>query len=141
MTRRRYLRPPWWLRAIGNRLAPASNPALVARLSVRGRSSGRWRTTPVVVLAHDGERYLISPFGDTDWSRNLRATLTGRLSRRGHSEPFTAVEVPPERRAPLLDAYRRRFDRMPKVADSFRRLPDPADHPTFRIEPAGADRP
>jgi hypothetical protein len=36
----------WWLRAIGNRLAPLVNPRLVATLSVRGRRSGQWRTVP-----------------------------------------------------------------------------------------------
>ena len=61
------------MRAIGNRLAPRFNPKLVATLSVPGRVSGKWRTTPVVVLEHDGGRYLIAPFGNTEWARNLRA--------------------------------------------------------------------
>jgi hypothetical protein len=50
MTARAYRKPRWWLRAIGNRLAPLVNPRLVATLSVRGRRSGQWRTVPVVVF-------------------------------------------------------------------------------------------
>jgi hypothetical protein len=58
--RRRYLRPPWMQRHVANRLVPVFRPSLIAKLSVRGRKSGRWRTVPVVVLEHDGERYLVS---------------------------------------------------------------------------------
>ncbi|GAB3425297.1 PNPOx family protein [Flindersiella endophytica] len=135
MTRRSYLSPPWWMRAIGNRMARWFNPKLVSTLEVPGRVTGRPTTTSIVVLEHGGERYLLAPFGATDWALNLSAAGYGRLVRRGAAEEFTAIEVPPEERPPLIAAYRDRFDRMPKVADSFARLPDPADHPTFRIAP------
>jgi deazaflavin-dependent oxidoreductase (nitroreductase family) len=135
MTAHPYRRPGWWQRAVGNRLAPLVNPRLVATLSVRGRRSGRWRTVPVVVLEHEGERYLLTPFGDTEWSRNLRAAGGGRLRRGRREERFAAEEVPPQRRGPLIEAYRRRYGRMPGVRASFDRLTDPADHPAFRISP------
>jgi deazaflavin-dependent oxidoreductase (nitroreductase family) len=128
----KYRKPPWWMRTIGNRLSPM-NGKLVVRLSVPGRTTGRWRTTPVVVLDHDGERYLVAPGGQTEWARNLRAARRGRLVRPGQVEDFTAVEVPPRQRPPVIAAYRSRFDRMPTVAAGFRDFPDPADHPTFRI--------
>jgi deazaflavin-dependent oxidoreductase (nitroreductase family) len=127
------------MRIIGNRLAPRFNPKLVATLSVPGRTSGQWRTTPIVVLEHDGGRYLVAPFGDTEWARNLRAAHTGRLHRGSGVEEFVAVEVSPSGRPPLIEAYLRRYGRMPQVAASFRQLPDPADHPTFRIT-AGGDQ-
>ena len=135
MTVRAYRKPRWWLRAIGNRLAPLLNPRLVAALSVRGRRSGRWRTVSVVVLEHDGERFLLAPFGDTDWSRNLRAAGGGRLRRWQRVEQFTAVEVPPHQRGPLIEAYLRRYGRAPGVKAGFDGLPDPADHPAFRVVP------
>jgi deazaflavin-dependent oxidoreductase (nitroreductase family) len=135
MTARAYRKPRWWLRAIGNRLAPLSNPRLVATLSVPGRRSGQWHTTAVVVLEHQGERYLLAPFGDTDWSRNLRAAGGGRLRRGRRVEHFTADEVPPQQRGPLIEAYVRRYGKMPGVKASFEQLTDPADHPTFRIIP------
>jgi deazaflavin-dependent oxidoreductase (nitroreductase family) len=135
MTVRAYLKPPWWMRAIGNRLAPLFNRGMVATLSVRGRRSGQWRTVPVVVLDHEGERYLLAPFGDSDWSRNLRAAGGGRLRQRGRVEDFTAIEVAPQQRGPLIQAYLRRYGKAPRVAASLDQLPDPADHPTFRIVP------
>jgi hypothetical protein len=48
-------------------------------------------------------------------------------------EDFTAVEVPPQQRGPLIEAYIGRFGRSPGVKASFEQLADPADHPTFRI--------
>lgn len=107
----------------------------MATLSVRGRRSGQWRTVPVVVLEYEGERYLLTPFGDTDWSRNLRAAGGGRLRRGRRVEHFTAVEVSPQQRGPLIKAYVRRYGKMPGVKTSFDQLADPADHPAFRIVP------
>ena len=136
MSSRTYLRPPWSQRHIGNRLAPFFQRKLLSKLSVRGRRSGRWHTVPVAVLDHEGERYLISYRGASDWARNLEASHTGRLAQRGRVEEITVEEVPVEERAPLLEVYTERFARMPTVGVVLRKLPDPADHPTFRIVPA-----
>jgi hypothetical protein len=89
----------------------------------------------LVVLEYEGQQYLLTPFGDTDWSRNLRAAGGGRLRQGRRVEQFTAVEVPPEQRGPLIEAYQRRFGGTPGVKASFEQLADPADHPTFRIVP------
>src|SRR5919198_3462 len=52
-------------------------------LTVRGRRSGLPRSTPVAMAEIGGRRWLISPFGEIDWARNLRAaghaTLTSGL--------------------------------------------------------------
>jgi hypothetical protein len=66
----------------------------------------------------------------TAWSRNLRAAGQGTLRHHGQVEDFTAVEVPPEQRAPLIEAYLRRYGKAPGVRASFEQLPDPAEHPT-----------
>jgi deazaflavin-dependent oxidoreductase (nitroreductase family) len=132
MTQLKYRKPPWWLKHIGNRFS-IRNVKLVAQLSVPGRTSGQWRTTPVVVLDHDGERYLVAPGGHTEWARNLRAAGRGRLVRGQHVEEFTAEEIPPQDRPRVLAAYLDRYGRMPTVKAGFRALPDPADHPTFRL--------
>jgi deazaflavin-dependent oxidoreductase (nitroreductase family) len=132
MTELHYRKPPWWLKHIGNRLSPG-NAKLVARLSVPGRNSGQWRTTPVVVLDYDGERYLVAPGGHTEWARNLRAAGHGQLIRRDQTEEFRAEEVLPADRPPVLAAYLDRYGRMPTVKSGFRAFPDPADHPTFRL--------
>ena len=135
MTQRAYRKPPWAARTIGARMAARFNPPVV-RLSVPGRVTGRWHTVSVAVLEHQTQRYLIAAFGDTDWSRNLRASGHGRLEKRGHIEDFTATEIPVDERPPLIDAYLRHFAKMPTVARTFRALPDPAQHPTFCITTA-----
>jgi deazaflavin-dependent oxidoreductase (nitroreductase family) len=133
MSKRRYLKPPWGQRHIANRLVPLFQRSMISKLSVPGRKSGRWHTTPVAVLEHDGERYLISYRGASDWARNLEASHRGRLSQHGRVEEITVEDVPVEERGALLGVYAERFGRMPTAAPVLAALPDPADHPTFRI--------
>lgn len=130
---RRYLRPPWAARVIGGRMARLFKPEVVSLLSVPGRTTGTWHSTPVAILEYGGREYLLSAYGDTEWSRNLRAAGRGRLARRGRVEHFTAVEVPGTELPALVEVYQRQFGRLPNVARTFRALPDPADHPAFRI--------
>jgi deazaflavin-dependent oxidoreductase (nitroreductase family) len=140
VTERRYIKPPWAQRQIANRLVPLFQPKIISKLSVRGRRSGRWHTTPVAVLDYEGERYLISYRGASDWARNLEASREARLSQRGATEQISVEEVPVEARPPLLQVYTERFGRFPTVSEILATLPDPADHPTFRITsstPAG----
>jgi deazaflavin-dependent oxidoreductase (nitroreductase family) len=137
MSGRRYLKPPWGQRHIGNRLAPLFRPSLVSKLTVAGRRSGRPRTVPVAVLQHEGERYLVSYRGQSDWARNLRASGRATLRSRGRTEEIGVTEVPVERRAALLEIYRDRFGKLPTVSKVLDALPDPADHPIFRIAPPG----
>jgi deazaflavin-dependent oxidoreductase (nitroreductase family) len=132
---RRYLKPPWMQRHVGNRLAPFFRPSLISKLSVPGRRSGRTRTVPIAVLEHEGERYLVSYRGESHWARNLRASGSGRLSQRGQVEEIKVEEVPPAERSRLLEAYSARYGKLPTVGGVLRALPDPVDHPIFRIRP------
>lgn len=138
---RHYRRPPWGARVIGSRMARLFKPSVVSRLEVPGRRTGRWHGTAVAVLPHAGEEYLLAAYGDTEWSRNLRASGHGRLRRRGRVEEFTAEEVPVERLPELVAEYQRLFGRLPTVASTFAALPDPAHHPAFRITVTEARRP
>jgi deazaflavin-dependent oxidoreductase (nitroreductase family) len=140
MTTRRYVRPPWAARAIGGRMARLFKPSVVSLLSVPGRVTGQWRSVPVAVLERDGEEYLLAAYGDTEWSRNLRASGAGRLTRRGRVEHFTAVEVPAGQLPSLVEDYLAQFGKLPTVGQTFEELPEPADHPAFRITLAGGDR-
>lgn len=137
MTRKPYLRPPWAARTIGSRMARVFRPSIISVLSVPGRTSGEWRSVSIAVLHHDGQRYLMSAYGDSEWSRNLRAAGHGRLTNRGRTEAFHAVEVPVDERQPLIEEYLKEFGKMPTVGKSFAALPDPEDHPTFLISAAG----
>jgi hypothetical protein len=89
-------------------------------------------TVPVNVLELDGQRYLVAPRGDTQWARNLRATGRGELRWRGRAEPFRANEIPDNERPRVVEAYLARWGY--QVKSYFRALPNPVDHPVFRIE-------
>lgn len=78
-------------------------------LAVRGRRSGAWRTTPVNLLSHDGERYLVAPRGHTQWVRNLRVAGGGELRVGRRVEAFTATELADDVKPELLRAYLRRW--------------------------------
>jgi F420H(2)-dependent quinone reductase len=140
VTERRYLKPPWMQRHVGNRLAPLFRPSLLSKLSVRGRRTERWHAVPVAVLEHEGERYLVSYRGESDWALNLRASHRARLSHRGRVEEITVVEVPVGKRAAVLEVYSARYGKLPTVAGVLRALPDPADHPIFRITASNPHR-
>src|SRR5437667_10606007 len=62
-------------------------------LTVRGRKSGKIRTTPVT---------LIAPFGAVNWVRNLRAASEATLTRGRHSERVSAVELSTQEAGPIL---------------------------------------
>jgi deazaflavin-dependent oxidoreductase (nitroreductase family) len=74
-------------------------------LHVRGRTSGAWRTTPVNLLTHEGRRYLVSPRGQTQLVRNLRAAGGGELHLGRRVERFAATELADEAKPPVLRAY------------------------------------
>ena len=65
-----------------------------ALLTVRGRSSGVDRTTPVAVVAIGGRRWVIATFGDVNWARNLRAAGVATLTVSRQPEAVVARELP-----------------------------------------------
>ena len=104
-------------------------------LTVVGRRSGRPISTPVPPFAYHSARYLVSGGGETDWVRNLRAAGQGDLRRGRMREPFRAVEVHGDEHDRVVTAYRARMGW--RARNFFAALPDPADHPVFRIESLG----
>jgi deazaflavin-dependent oxidoreductase (nitroreductase family) len=131
MSERRYLRPSWFIREVVNPMLMRTGGQTT--LAVRGRRTGEARTVPVNVLEVEDGRYLVSPRGETEWVRNLRAAGRCELRRKGSVEAFRAVEVPDADRPRIIEAYRQRWGRA--TNSQFKALPDPADHPVFRIEP------
>ena len=110
-------------------------------LAVRGRKSGEWRTTPVNPLTIDGQRYLISPRGNTQWVRNMRVAGGGELRIGRRVEKFTATELPVEERPAVLRAYLKKwkfevgmfFQGVGPDATEDKMLAIAPDHPVFRI--------
>lgn len=78
-------------------------------LTVRGRASGRDRTTPVAIFEHDGELFLFGTFGDTQWVRNLRAAGEAVLSRGRQRTRVFAKELSTEEAAPVLKGALERY--------------------------------
>ena len=64
-------------------------------LTVRGRTSGQPRTTPVGVLEVDGRRWLIGAYGDVQWTQNLRTAGEGTIEVGKKSERIRSVELTP----------------------------------------------
>jgi deazaflavin-dependent oxidoreductase (nitroreductase family) len=64
-------------------------------LTVRGRSSGLPRSTPVAVVEIDGRRWIIGTFGEVNWVRNLRAAGQATITSNRRSTPVTSVELSP----------------------------------------------
>jgi len=112
-------------------------------LAVRGRTSGEVRTTPANVLELDGERYLVSPRGRTQWVRNLRAAGEGELLLGRHREAFTAVELADAEKPAVLRPYLRRwafevgafFEGVGAGASDAELLAAAPRHPVFRLSP------
>jgi deazaflavin-dependent oxidoreductase (nitroreductase family) len=71
-------------------------------LTVRGRASGLPRTTPVALCEYAGRRGIISPFGETDWVRNLRAAGRATLTTGRRAEEVSAVELDPAAAAAFI---------------------------------------
>src|SRR2546430_17486423 len=82
---------------------------LARALTVRGRSSGRRYTMPVLPLDYQGKRYLVAPRGNTHWARNLRAVGECELRVGGKKGRFIAREIPVAERGPLVDAYVQKY--------------------------------
>jgi deazaflavin-dependent oxidoreductase (nitroreductase family) len=62
-------------------------------ITIRGRTSGLPRTTPVTICENGGRRGLISPFGETHWVRNLRAAGRATIRLGSRREDLRAVEL------------------------------------------------
>jgi deazaflavin-dependent oxidoreductase (nitroreductase family) len=79
-------------------------------LEVRGRKSGEPRRTPVNLLEVDGRHYLVSPRGEGQWVRNVRADH-GRLALLvgRHRVEWIAHELSDTEKPPILRAYLRRW--------------------------------
>jgi deazaflavin-dependent oxidoreductase (nitroreductase family) len=62
-------------------------------ITIRGRTSGRPRTTPVALIEVSGRRWVWAPWGDVQWVRNLRAAGRATLTLRREREEVRATEL------------------------------------------------
>lgn len=114
-------------------------------LTVRGRKSGKQHTNPVNPMTLDGAEYLVAPRGNTQWSRNLRATKAGVLRLGRKKRPIRVVhELEEPEKPPVLLAYLERWAGVTREHFGIP-WPDPSEAdivrvcartPMFRIEDA-----
>ncbi len=126
-----YLKPPWFVSKVFNKIAMATGVGNSETLTVTRRASGRPQRIPVVVPEVDGVKYLVSTRGESQWVKNVRVDPRVTVG----SAAYLATEIPVDKRAPILDVYRPLAGRV--VEGYWRELPEDADHPVFALTPAG----
>lgn len=127
-----YVKPSPFIKHVFNPLAKRFGIGGARELVVKRRKSGDMQSIPVMPLEHEGVRYLVSVRGESEWVRNMRAAGGAELRGKTGAERFRFAELPVAERAPIIARYR---EQAGKNVDSYwKRLPDDADHPVFRIE-------
>ncbi len=123
-------RTPWFIKNVLNPILLRTGGMPVVSFS--GRRTGKVWRTPIGIVEMNGARYLCSPRGETAWSRSLRATGECSIKMGGVERRYRATEVSPAERSPIFAEYVQKFA---QTRSAFEKLPDPLDHPTFRIDP------
>ncbi len=126
-----------WLASLG------LTPSRMITLEVKGRRSGATRSTVVNSVEYEGTRYLVSPRGEAEWVRNVRAAGGEAVIRHRGRRRVGLEELSAEQRAPILQLYlrqnalstRQHFGIDPHAPlEEFERVA--AKHPVFRITEA-----
>jgi hypothetical protein len=126
-----YLKPPWFARAVFNKIAMATGMSNTEKLTVTRRRSKQRQEVPVITVDVGGTKYLVSTRGESEWVKNVRADSNVTIG----TTPYVARELPEQDRQPILTAYRAKAGRA--VEGYFRQLPREADHPVFVVTPKG----
>jgi deazaflavin-dependent oxidoreductase (nitroreductase family) len=102
------IRPPWWLKRANkvfiqmSRLGMSFGGESPVVLTVRGRKSGRERSTPVTPMTVDGNQYVVAGYPGADWVANVRAAEYVTVARGRSSQRIRMVELPTEDARPIL---------------------------------------
>jgi hypothetical protein len=108
-------------------------------LSVPDQATGSVQSTPVTVIEHGSDRWLVAPYGVARWVRNARAAGWVELRRGRRRERVSIVEADPERGAPVLREYLQRVPMVRPYLDVDADAPvesfaaEVPTHPVFRI--------
>jgi deazaflavin-dependent oxidoreductase (nitroreductase family) len=124
-------RAPRWVTIVN----PVARPLLAAGLpmgpngllTVRGRTSGLPRTTPVAIIDVAGRRFVWSPWGEVHWVRNLRAAGRATLTVRRRAEEVIATELDADERVAFVRDILGPVARDMRFGVRFLRLLDRAD--------------
>jgi hypothetical protein len=96
-------------RAINFAVRPLARLGLIGPrthlLTVPGRRTGRLWSTPVSLVALDGERYAVAPYGERNWVKNARAAGWVELRRGTWLERVGVEELGSEAAVPVIRRY------------------------------------
>lgn len=95
----------WFARLWSRLITRGLLPRRWVTLEVIGRTSGRVVAFPLGMADVDGRWYLVSMLGECNWVANVRAADGNAVLRRRRARPVHLVEVPVERRGPILRRY------------------------------------
>lgn len=78
-------------------------------LTVLGRKTGLPRTKPVAIVEEGQAKWLVAPYGTTNWVLNARAAGEVTLTRGTQKDNYTITELPVAERARVLKQYITQF--------------------------------
>ena len=133
-----------WLRRLGNVLiTPLARLGLAGKrthiLTVAGRKSGKKYSTPVMLVFHDGQRWLVAPYGERPWVQNARAAGSVELTRALRTERVAIEEADAPTAAPVLREYLRKTPITKPFFDASKDAPveeftaEAKRHPVFKV--------
>ncbi|MCV7409614.1 deazaflavin-dependent nitroreductase [Mycobacterium florentinum] len=105
------IKPPWWLKPANklfiqmSRLGMSFGGESPVVLTVRGRKSGRERSTPVTPMTVDGKQYVVAGFPGADWVANARAAEQATVARGRHVQRVRMVELSAADARPILRVF------------------------------------
>ena len=88
-----------WLAEVGISIAGTT------ALRVRGRKTGKLRGVVINLLTVDGREYVVSPRGNTQWARNVRAAGAVEIGPRWRSRQVRVAEVADDDKPVLVKRY------------------------------------
>lgn len=127
-----------WLAELGISIAGSR------ALRVRGRKTGKQRGVVINLLTVEGVDYVVSPRGNTQWARNVRAAGVVEVGPRWRTAPVGVREVPDDAKPELLRRYLAKWywqvkdyvlGLTPQSGDDELRAAAPAI-PVFALQPA-----
>ena len=126
----------WLLTAL---LRLGLGPQTTYLLTVRGRRSGKVYSTPINLIEHGDDRWLVAPYGMVNWVRNARAAGQVTLTRGRRSESVKITELGPDDSAPILKEYVQRnaitrpYFHAPPDAPPEAFAAEASRHPVFKV--------
>lgn len=108
-------------------------------LTVKGRKTGKLYSTPVTLVVDGDKQWLVAPYGEREWVKNLRASGYATLQHGRTAQAIEVRELPPAEAAPVIKAYvtkvkitRKYWDVTPDSPDEAF-IAEAASHPVFLI--------